>query len=179
MRIASLSDYLLLRVNRAPSGQGSTRIPRMPVNRQIYQLIREAILAQTLPVGLQLPSSRDLAGELGLSRNTVTYAYEQLLAEGYLESRAGAGTFVADTAPDQIPETVERNVPLTDPSGKSELSARGAMLTRQAGVSDKQWGAFMPGIPDVTEFPSKVWSRLQNKHWRRSQAEMLTYGPGA
>ncbi|WP_034295124.1 PLP-dependent aminotransferase family protein [Herbaspirillum sp. RV1423] len=185
MRIASLSDYLLLRVNRDPSAQESTRIPRgarvprVPANRQIYQLIREAILAQTLPAGLQLPSTRDLAGELGMSRNTVTYAYEQLLAEGYLESRAGAGTFVADTAPDQIPETAERHIPLTDPSGKSELSARGAMLTRQAGVSDKQWGAFMPGIPDVTQFPHKVWSRLQNKHWRRAQAEMLTYGPGA
>lgn len=172
----SLSDYLLLRINRGAAPPGVTRIP---VNRQIYQLIREAILAQTLPVGLQLPSSRDLARELGMSRNTVTYAYEQLLAEGYLESRAGAGTFVADTAPDQIPEPVEGQVPLTDPSGKSELSARGAMLTHRAGVSDKQWGAFMPGIPDVTKFPHKVWSRLQNKHWRRAQAEMLTYGPGA
>ncbi|MGL1311205.1 GntR family transcriptional regulator, partial [Vibrio parahaemolyticus] len=80
--------------------------------------------------GMQLPSSRDLALELGTSRNTVTYAYEQLLAEGYLESRTGAGTFVADTAPDQIPEAVERKEPLTDPSGKSELSARGALLTR-------------------------------------------------
>jgi len=151
----------------------------MPVNRQIYQLIREAILAQTLPAGLQLPSSRDLASELSLSRNTVTYAYEQLLAEGYLESRTGAGTFVADTAPDQIPDSIAHHAPLTDPSGKSELSARGAILTGKAGVSDKQWGAFMPGIPDVTQFPHKIWSRLQNKYWRNARADMLTYGPGA
>jgi GntR family transcriptional regulator/MocR family aminotransferase len=65
LRIVSLSDYLLLRINRSAGAQGATRIP---VNRQIYQLIREAILAQTLPVGLQLPSSRDLARELGASR---------------------------------------------------------------------------------------------------------------
>jgi GntR family transcriptional regulator/MocR family aminotransferase len=106
----------------------------------------------------------------------VTYAYEQLLAEGYLESRTGAGTFVADTAPDQIPEAVERKEPLTDPSGKSELSARGALLTRQAGVGERQWGAFMPGVPDVTCVPHKIWGRLQNKHWRRSNSDLLTYG---
>ena len=155
------------------------QLQQLPMNRQIYQLIREAILAQTLPVGLQLPSSRDLATELGMSRNTVTFAYEQLLAEGYLETRAGAGTFVADTAPDQIPESIERQPPLTDPSGKSELSARGAMLVRKAGVSDKQWGAFMPGVPDVTQFPHKIWSHLQNKYWRGNRSDMLTYGPGA
>ena len=93
MKLASLSDYLLLRINRtsakAAPGKGKaaasresgaakttknvkTGSERMPVNRQIYQLIREAILAHTLPAGMQLPSSRDLALELGTSRNTVT-----------------------------------------------------------------------------------------------------------
>ncbi|HWX03650.1 MAG TPA: PLP-dependent aminotransferase family protein [Collimonas sp.] len=147
-----------------------------PLNRQIYQAIREAILSQLLPSAMQLPSSRDLARELGISRNTVTYAYEQLIAEGYLETRAGSGTFIADTTPDQIPETRLNTPPLTDPSGESELSAHGAQLIQQAGVSDLQWGAFMPGVPDVTLFPNKIWSRLQNKHWRRSRADLLTYG---
>nr|WP_205905392.1 PLP-dependent aminotransferase family protein [Collimonas pratensis] len=147
-----------------------------PLNRQIYQAIREAILSQLLPSAMQLPSSRDLARELGISRNTVTYAYEQLIAEGYLETRAGSGTFIADTTPDQIPETRLNTPPLTDPSGESELSAHGARLIQQAGVSDLQWGAFMPGVPDVTLFPNKIWSRLQNKHWRRSRADLLTYG---
>nr|WP_199111115.1 PLP-dependent aminotransferase family protein [Collimonas sp. PA-H2] len=147
-----------------------------PLNRQIYQAIREAILSQLLPSAMQLPSSRDLARELGISRNTVTYAYEQLIAEGYLETRAGSGTYIADTTPDQIPETRLNTPPLTDPSGQSELSAHGAQLLQQAGVSDLQWGAFMPGVPDVTLFPNKIWSRLQNKHWRRSRADLLTYG---
>jgi GntR family transcriptional regulator/MocR family aminotransferase len=66
--------------------------------------------------------------------------------------------------------------PLTDPSGQSELSAHGAQLIQQAGVNDLQWGAFMPGVPDVTLFPHKIWSRLQNKHWRRASAHLLTYG---
>src|ERR1035437_5318986 len=95
-RIAKLSDFLLQRIDRNP-GNPVERHPveRHPVNRQIYQVIREAILSHMLPVGLQLPSTRDLARELGMSRNTVTYAYEQLIAEGYLETRTGAGTFIA------------------------------------------------------------------------------------
>ena len=169
MRIASLPDFLLQRIDRQ-NGKA--------VNRQIYQVIREAILSHLLPAGLQLPSSRELAQALSMSRNTVTYAYEQLIAEGYLETRAGAGTFITDTVPDQIADVVAFNPALTDPSGKSELSVRGAQLVMHAGVNDMQWGAFMPGIPDVTQFPNKVWSRLQNKHWHRSRAELLTYSHG-
>jgi GntR family transcriptional regulator / MocR family aminotransferase len=177
LRIASLTDFLLMRIERGADGTiAKAAAAETPLNRQIYQAIREAILSQLLPSALQLPSSRDLARELGISRNTVTYAYEQLIAEGYLETRAGSGTYIADTTPDQIPETRLNSPPLTDPSGQSELSAHGAQLIQQAGVSDLQWGAFMPGVPDVTLFPNKIWSRLQNKHWRRSRADLLTYG---
>jgi len=177
LRIASLTDFLLMRIERGADGTiAKAAAAGAPLNRQIYQAIREAILSQLLPSAMQLPSSRDLARELGISRNTVTYAYEQLIAEGYLETRAGSGTFIADTTPDQIPDTRLTPPPLTDPSGESELSAHGAQLIQQAGVSDLQWGAFMPGVPDVTLFPNKIWSRLQNKHWRRSRADLLTYG---
>jgi len=65
------------------------------------------------------------------------------------------------------------------PVGAPSLSVRGAQLVQHAGVNDLQWGAFMPGVPDVTHFPSKIWSRLQNKRWRRSRPEMLSYGRGA
>ncbi|MDQ2069919.1 MocR-like pyridoxine biosynthesis transcription factor PdxR [Natronospira bacteriovora] len=66
-----------------------------PAYRQIYQQIREAILAGQLPPGSRLPATRRLAEELGVARITVVQAYEQLGAEGYLESRRGAGTRVA------------------------------------------------------------------------------------
>lgn len=169
MRIASLPDFVLQRIDRATGG---------PVNRQIYQVLREAILSHQLPAGLQLPSSRELACELTMSRNTVTHAYEQLIAEGYLETRTGAGTFIADTVPDQIVDAGQSSRSDSDHVGHVGLSGRGAQLIRRAGVSPLQWGAFMPGVPDVTQFPSKVWSRLQNKHWRRSRAELLSYGQG-
>ncbi|MDP3842776.1 MAG: PLP-dependent aminotransferase family protein [Oxalobacteraceae bacterium] len=169
MRIASLPDFLLQRIDRASGG---------PVNRQIYQVLRAATLSHQLPAGLQLPSSRELARELAMSRNTVTHAYEQLIAEGYLETRTGAGTFIADTVPDQIVEVSQssRSGNGSDQAGHVGLSNRGTQLIQRAGVSTLQWGAFMPGVPDVTQFPNKVWSRLQNKHWRRSRAELLTYG---
>lgn len=169
MRIASLPDFLLQRIDRATGG---------PVNRQIYQVLREAILSHSLPTGLQLPSSRELASELAMSRNTVTHAYEQLIAEGYLETRAGAGTFIADTVPDQIVDACQNSRSSADQDGHAGLSSRGTHLIRRAGVSPLQWGAFMPGVPDVTQFPNKVWSRLQNKHWRRSRADLLTYDQG-
>jgi GntR family transcriptional regulator/MocR family aminotransferase len=169
LRIASLPDFLLQRIDRA-TGQ--------PVNRQIYQVLREAILSHQLPVGLQLPSSRELASELAMSRNTVTHAYDQLIAEGYLETRTGAGTFIADTVPDQITEAGPDSLSASEQDQHGGLSARGRQLVTRAGVSPVQWGAFMPGVPDVTQFPNKVWSRLQNKHWRRSRAELLTYDNG-
>ncbi|RJF97479.1 PLP-dependent aminotransferase family protein [Noviherbaspirillum saxi] len=164
MKDASFAEFLLIRIDRSAD---------QPMNRQIYLIIRDAILARLLPVGFRMPSTRELAKGLGMSRNTVTYGYDQLMAEGYLESRTGAGTYVADTVPDQFSQ---RQFPKAAAPDGPELSARGAKLIAQAGASDLQWGAFMPGVPDVTQFPHRVWSRLQNKHWRRSRAELLTYG---
>lgn len=66
-----------------------------PVVRQVYQQVRDAILAGALGAGARLPSSRDLARTLRVARASVVSAYEQLLAEGYAEGRPGAGTFVA------------------------------------------------------------------------------------
>ena len=168
LRIASFSDFLLQRIDRN-SGK--------PVNRQLYQVIREGILSHEIPGGLQLPSTRDLARELRMSRNTVTYAYEQLTAEGYVETRVGAGTFVADTVPDQIPEAAPSKTRVNKESGPG-LSSRGAQIVQQAGAYRLQWGAFMPGVPDLTMFPNRAWSRLQNKYWRRPRPDLLTYGHG-
>ena len=66
-----------------------------PLYRQIYEGVRLAILSGKLIPGTRLPASRVLAKQLSVSRLTVVNAFEQLLAEGYLESKTGAGTFVA------------------------------------------------------------------------------------
>src|SRR5579859_6724464 len=67
-----------------------------PLIRQVYEHIRAQILRGTLQGGTQLPSTRELAANLHISRNVVLEAYDQLLAEGYIESRAGSGTYVAE-----------------------------------------------------------------------------------
>ncbi len=150
----------------------------IPINHQLYKSIREVILTQMLTSGIQLPSSRELARELAISRNTVTYAYDQLIAEGYLETRSGAGTFIADTAPDQIRGFFPAKATRSETHAQPLLSSRGQAITQHAGFSEQQWGPFIPGVPDTTQFPYKVWNRIQNRYWRLSKAELLTYGQG-
>ena len=72
------------------------------LHKRLYKAIRHAILDGSLPPHSRLPPSRDLAGELKMSRNTILTVYEQLLAEGYVVSRRGSGTFVAKTLPDMF-----------------------------------------------------------------------------
>lgn len=93
MRASVLSDWLAQRLVR-----GSEQ----PIYRQLHRLLQQAILSRELPAGTRVPSSRLLAAELGIARNTVTQVYEQLALEGYVHSATGRGTFVADSAPDEI-----------------------------------------------------------------------------
>src|SRR5262249_49921394 len=73
-----------------------------PLFRQVYDGLRRAILDGTLAAGARIPSTRGLAAEVGVSRNTVMNAYEQLLAEGYLEGQVGSRTYVPRTLPEEL-----------------------------------------------------------------------------
>jgi GntR family transcriptional regulator/MocR family aminotransferase len=172
MRASVLSDWLAQRLDR---GNGQ------PIYRQLHRLLQQAILSRELPAGTKVPSSRLLANELGIARNTVTQVYEQLALEGYVTSTTGRGTFVADSAPDEIVGAPDAGPAAATPqplSARRALSTRGARLIAGAGVSKRQWGAFMPGVPDVSKFPARVWSRLHTKYWRRLRPDLLTYAPG-
>src|SRR5258706_11376991 len=189
MRASVLSDWLAQRLDR---GNGQ------PVYRQLTRLLQQAILSRELPADTKVPSSRLLAAELGIARNTVTQVYEQLVLEGYVTSATGRGTFVADSSPDEIvgaPDAVVQKAPpeaaaalspqslqapeLLQPQAAARaLSLSGARLVLGAGVSKRQWGAFMPGVPDVSRFPARIWSRLHNKYWRHLRPDLLTYAPG-
>ncbi|TKC92390.1 PLP-dependent aminotransferase family protein [Trinickia terrae] len=168
MRASVLSDWLAQRLDR---GNGQ------PVYRQLHRLLQQAILSRELPAGTKVPSSRLLANELGIARNTVTQVYEQLVLEGYVTSTTGRGTFVADSAPDEIVEAPEAPAQPPAPTAQA-LSVRGARLVAGSGVSKRQMGAFMPGVPDVSRFPAQVWNRISSKYWRRLRPELLTYAPG-
>ncbi|MBB2931782.1 GntR family transcriptional regulator/MocR family aminotransferase [Paraburkholderia silvatlantica] len=157
-----------------------------PAYRQLLQLMQQAILTGRLAPGARLPSSRTLAGDLGVARNTVLHVYDQLGAEGYVISTTGSGTYVADTRPDSA--AVSTPTPASAPadedddasgaSPRGDMSMRGQRLIDEAGVSARQWGAFMPGVPDVAEFPARTWSRLQARLWKSANHGLLTYAPG-
>ncbi|MEA2970178.1 MAG: GntR family transcriptional regulator / MocR family aminotransferase [Alphaproteobacteria bacterium] len=76
-----------------------TRAGDAPLFRQIYLQIRSAILSQSLRPGTKLPSTRELASQLSVSRSAVVSAYEQLLAEGYATGKTGSGSYVSSDLP--------------------------------------------------------------------------------
>lgn len=118
---------------------------------QLFHAIRDKVVHNLWPTGGKLPSTRQLAQELRVSRNTVIAAYEQLVAEGYIESRPGAGFYVAVELPEfflpaqRAPESV---TPI-DPA---------------LGVNRP----FAPGVPDLAQFPLAKWQRLLQRHASRT-----------
>ncbi|HST19575.1 MAG TPA: PLP-dependent aminotransferase family protein [Blastocatellia bacterium] len=150
-----------------------------PLYRQLYDWLRGAILTGQLRPGTRLQSTRELANELGVSRNTVMNAFEQLLAEGYLEGQVGSGTYVSRALPDDmlyIPASRSRTLRLSR-KGRV-LSERGAALARaavNASYSSIAVRAFRPGTPALDAFPSEVWSRLLARRWRNPPRELLGY----
>jgi GntR family transcriptional regulator / MocR family aminotransferase len=151
----------------------------VPIYRQVLELTQQAILSGRIAPGAKLPSSRNLALDLGIARNTVLHVYEQLTAEGYVESAKGSGTYVAHTASGDALAARRPVEPLACVARTMNgTSRRGARLIAHAGVAPKQWGAFMPGVPDVSEFPARIWNRLQTRLWKSARPELLTYASG-
>ena len=146
------------------------------LQRQVSTSVRRAILAGVLGPGTRLPSSRSLADDLRVSRTTTLLAYDQLLAEGYLETRRGSGTYVAEELPDDLPRQVSpRRLARTS---HPPLSARGAALAAIPGPARRIVGsprAFRLGVPALDRFPLRVWSQLVNRRMRSMTPAELDY----
>ena len=156
-----------------------------PLYRQLYDALREAILEGRLHPGARLPSSRTLAGDLGVGRNTVLAAYDQLAAEGYLEGQVGAGTLVAATLPDsllQLDRQASPPRPEAPASNTRTLSKRGEALSasrRLAPAYKRGLGQpFQHGLPAIDEFPALLWSRLLARHSRDTRNGHFGYEVG-
>ncbi len=142
---------------------------------QLYLAIRQAIIERRLEPGTALPPTRTLAAELALGRNTVVRAYDQLIVEGYLDSRVGSGTFVSDAVASTAPPQKPKRMVCARQEG---LSRRGNRIAADALSSRVQTGAFMPGFPDVTHFPFATWRKLVAKQMRLEQRHLAQYGYG-
>lgn len=121
----------------------------------VMEAIRDAIRSGRLASGAQLPSSRALAADLGVARNTVASAYTELIAEGWLTSKYASGTLVAPRAADVV---------------RSIASPQPRRAQRHLDHD------FRPGRPDLSSFPRTEWSRAVKRALNGAPFEAFGYG---
>ncbi|HKZ08487.1 MAG TPA: PLP-dependent aminotransferase family protein [Methylomirabilota bacterium] len=153
-----------------------------PLYRRVYHALKLKIRAGGLGPAARLPSSRALARDLRVSRNTVTLAYEQLAAEGYLVSRRRGATSVVGVAPSPATAPRPSRAPAR-PETPARVSAYARRLTDRLHVGPERPGPrpalrydFRYGRPGVDEFPREIWRRLLAAHARRASSDALGYG---
>lgn len=155
-----------------------------PLQWQLYESLRLAILEGRLTAGQRLPSSRAMAADLSLGRNTVVAAYEQLAAEGYVLSRTGAGTEVAALPPETVMEVGRSDVTDRKLDPRRTLSRRGetTISIKRASPRYEKLAAlpFQHGLPAMESFPRDTWARLLARRARQPQSRLYDYqfGPG-
>ncbi|MES2115018.1 MAG: PLP-dependent aminotransferase family protein [Pseudomonadota bacterium] len=156
-----------------PGGQAAW--PALSRKHLIIRLIQNAILDGTLPAAVQLPSTRMLAAELGIARNTVVSIYETLQDEGFVVIGHGSGTYVCRVEPDVVTGALRE---AATPDGPS-FSARGRGIVSHPLNRYYIKRPFCPGVHDLTLFPLKIWNQLQQRHWKQAEASSLVEGePG-
>ncbi|MBD8566831.1 PLP-dependent aminotransferase family protein [Oxalobacteraceae sp. CFBP 8763] len=146
-----------------------------PLFRQLYARLKDAILQGTLAPGARLPATRTLCVALGVSRQTVLAAYDQLTAEGYLRGGVGHGTFVDEALP------LARRPPRTDGLLRA-LPARGVAMATAMGRAPLRDGpprAFRPSMPGLDLFPFDLWRKLEARQLRRAHRSGPYLGYGA
>lgn len=141
----------------------------VPLHRQLYARLRSMIEERMLAPGYALPSTRSLAQDLGVARNTVVSVYEQLLTEGYISGRPGVRPTVIDLPERATPADRERI------NGRRRLmSARGQLMLRQPAHHGAAGHlAFHPGMPDAENFPFSTWSRLLARRAKLARNELF------
>jgi len=139
------------------------------LHRQVYRDLVQLILSRRLTPGGRLPSSRSLAGDLGVARNTVLLALEQLYSEGYVETRRGSGTYVTRDLPDLQPLRLRPGT--AGRRARPALSHRARSLA--SGDQSLARGLLSPGEPDCADFPFDLWARLLAQTWRGPDRRLL------
>jgi GntR family transcriptional regulator / MocR family aminotransferase len=138
------------------------------LGRSLEDALRAAIRDGRLPPGTRLPASRALAADLGIARNTVADAFGQLVAEGWLSARTGAGTWVTGSpgAPD-APDAAVRAAESGGGTGSAPHTAPGPR--RGLGYN------LRPGVPDLSAFPRREWLAATRRALASSPDHLLAY----
>ena len=155
---SGLSPGLLVRLDRSAS---------QPLGAQLEASLREAIRGGRLRAGERLPSSRELARELGVSRGMVQDCYGQLLAEGYLTSRTGSATRVAGISGQHAGDQAAASPAVVSPSA----SPPGRHRAEPPLIAD-----FQPGVPDLSSFPRTDWAWAIKQACTQAASADLGYG---
>ena len=162
------ADFLDLRVEADSS---------IPLFRKVYLCLRHAIVTHAVSAGSRLPSTRELATKLGVSRTSVLAAYDQLLAEGYVEGKAGSGTYVSRDLPE----------PVVTLGPDAEAAANAAAEVRRRlsnyGAACRQYVPakvsletipFITGRTSVDLQTTEAWRAISSRKLRR--ADLIDYG---
>ena len=180
-------DCVVRDLHLLPLGVSAERHSGVTLYQQLYDSLRSAVLDGRLEPGTRLPSTRAAALELGVARNTVIAVFEQLVAEGFLRSRVGDGTCVADFEPELLsrpvrkgPNSLRARREGVSRGTVSPLSVRGrAIVGVSRGAPGPVDGAFQPGLPDIAAFPHRTWARILARHARTPEHARLGYGDAA
>jgi GntR family transcriptional regulator / MocR family aminotransferase len=148
-----------------------------PLFRQVYMGFRQAILSGSLRGGEKLPSTRDLAEQLGISRTVVLLAYDQLLAEGFAVGRAGSGTYVSSEAAVGYPSRSQGSAKLWLSPFGAYAAASWSRINVPQRRSRPLLYDFAYGRSDLNTFPLEMWRRLLLRQTRKAPVSELDYGP--
>ncbi|MEL6775672.1 MAG: PLP-dependent aminotransferase family protein [Cyanobacteria bacterium J06597_16] len=152
---------------------------KRPLHRQLYEQIRQAILSGKLRSHTQLPATRQLAQILGISRTTVTQSYDQLISEGYLQTRQGAGTFVSE----HLPEDLLNTRPIGGHLSRGDLSSgplkpeQGPACAEQKNRKSKKTSETSANRAQATEHPQPLPLSTYGQHLQQLPARTFELGP--
>lgn len=149
-----------------------------PLHVQVFEQIRRAIVQGRISKNSRLPPTRQLATELGVSRNTVVLVYERLLAEGYVSGRVGAGTYIAAVLPE------ERSAPAGTPLNEAVAAPAPRHISRRAqamselALPPERNATFdlSPTVPALDQLPFEQFAKVSSQYWRSAPAADLGYG---
>lgn len=172
-RRGSIIDFDMVQLDRAA---------KEPLHQQLYRQIRAEIASGSFNhSSARLPSSRALAAKFGVARLTVKLAFEKLHSEGYLQTRKGSGTFVADRLPETFLNSKKQaSQPKEErpPRLSDRLEQLGDQRTGSefdVGIAGAPGVSFVPALAALDEFPVETWERLRSQVLARKGAHLLQY----